>query len=30
MGVMVGRPELSLIYPDQGELDFANVQPKVK
>jgi len=30
MGVMVGRPELSLVIPEQGELDFENVQPKVK
>jgi len=24
-GVFVGRPELDLIYPEQGELDFENV-----
>jgi len=25
MGVMVGRPELNLVYPEQGELDYANM-----
>lgn len=26
IGVLVGRPELNLIYPEQGELDFENVE----
>ena len=30
MGIMVGRPELNLIYPDQGVLDYENVKGKVK
>jgi len=30
MGVMVGRPELNLIYPEQGELDYENVKGSVK
>jgi len=25
MGVMVGRPELNLVYPEQGELDYSNM-----
>jgi hypothetical protein len=26
MGLVVGRPELNLVYPEQGELDFENVK----
>jgi hypothetical protein len=27
-GVFVGRPEMNLIYPEQGELDYENVSSK--
>jgi hypothetical protein len=30
MGILVGRPELNLIYPEQGELDYDNVAAKEK
>ena len=26
MGVLVGRPDLNLVYSEQGELDYANVK----
>jgi len=25
-GILEGRPELELVYPEQGRLDFANVE----
>jgi len=28
MGVMVGRPEINLIYPEQGRLDYENLDAK--
>jgi len=30
MGIMVGRPDLNLIYPEQGVLDYENVKGKAK
>lgn len=29
-GLFVGRPELSLVYPEQGELDYTNMESKNK
>jgi len=29
-GIIVGRPELNLVYPEQGELDYLNVRVKAK
>jgi len=29
-GIIVGRPELNLVHPDLGELDYMNVKERGK